>query len=899
MKRVITIFFIVNTSISCAVSQEVHPHILVKNAEKEAILEKIDKHEWAESIFNEHYNKVTPYVKRHQKDPEWIVSRYLMNRVKGKRYTHAYDDGSGHFLVKYSGDAPVPTVRVSTHKRSPVTESGAPYIRPSIEELIPYDTSQFIWALNTETNQKDFIDPGQFVSQINGEINDLALSAAIIYWLKDDENYAKFAADILNQWARGASYQEPIVGACRTGFLDIQTLGDNQYQALILAYDFLYPFLKKEGYELGWYQNVFDKFASTLTFRGYWNNNWYAAVSSTLVYAALNLDDKEKQDYYLQFVLEKDTINGACGHLSLATTVKDWLTPDGHWKEPGGYHNFPVSNLIKAAFALEKNGYPVFQTYPELFDASYAMLKYSFPNLYVSAFGDTGRASQSPETLEIGLAVAAKYNRPEIAGMTAAMNTLIGRGIYKRSNSGILGLLTYLPDIPAVESKPFSWPRSGTLDFARFFFQRNGTDEKKGLMYGVQGASYNHNHCNGMAMELYGGGEVMGVDAGTGPNYEHYLHQNYFSQWAAHNTVVAAGRSASTPFSGGAGKKNIGQVELAAMEPLPGNDGISPFYSFTDTRYLDRSTGTNQLRTMGIVRTSDSTGYYLDIYRSDNQISNDYVYHNIGDTLFLSDQHDTPLRMEPTEYPLSGDDHPGFRFFSNVKKKENISKSLKGAFHAKNRAGDEVMMHVFFPASDKTYYTATSPATKTAGRQYANKRLPLFTIRSEKEAWTEPFICVFEPAVGKANSTITSVEKIAELCNGENTVIRVQHTDGSAELIFQGNSAEATVKGNNFSFSGFFGIISLDMDGNLQQLYLGEGDHIAYDDVKVTTSDAPGSVWIRFDTKGEYSISTNKPVTIHLNGTEIHVPKPTKGSSMGSMRDFQAVSYGIKPAGKR
>src|SRR5690606_9692541 len=106
MNRVITIFFIVSTSISCAVSQEIHPHILVNNAEKEAILEKIDKHEWAKSIFNEHYNKVTPYVKRHQNDPEWIVSRYLMNRVKGKRYTHAYDDGYGHLLVKYSIDTP-------------------------------------------------------------------------------------------------------------------------------------------------------------------------------------------------------------------------------------------------------------------------------------------------------------------------------------------------------------------------------------------------------------------------------------------------------------------------------------------------------------------------------------------------------------------------------------------------------------------------------------------------------------------------------------------------------------------------------------------------------------------------------------------------------------------------
>src|SRR5690606_20322726 len=138
-------------------------------------------------------------------------------------------------------------------------------------------------------------------------------------------------------------------------------------------------------------------------------------------------------------------------------------------------------------------------------------------------------------------------------------------------------------------------------------------------------------------------------------------------------------------------------------------------------------------------------------------------------------------------------------------------------------------------------------------------------------AWSDPFICIFEPSTSKENNTIRCVEKVPELCNDENTVIRVQHKNGDTQLMFQANSAETTVKGTNFSFSGSFGVISLDPNGNLQNLYLGEGHHIAYDTVKVATSDAPGSVWIQFDTEDEYSISNNKPVTIHLNGTEVHV----------------------------
>ena len=873
MNRIIA-FLIIAYFISLnSYGQADYPHILVNNSEKQNILKKIEEQPWAKSIFEQHYNEVKPYVERHVNDPDWILSRYLMNRVEGKRYTHAYDNGNGHYLVKYSGDAPVPTVRVSTHKRNPVTESGARYIRPAIEELVPNDTSMFIWALNTETNEKDFIDPQQFVSQINGEINDLALSAAVIYWLNGDEKYAKFSADILNQWAHGAFYQEPITGACRTGFLDIQTLGDNRYQSLILAYDFVYPFLKKEGYELSWYQNVFEKFAATLTFRGFWNNNWYAAVSSTLVYAALSLDDKEKQDYYLQFVLERDTINGSCGHLSLASTVENWLTPDGHWKEPGGYHNFPVSNLVKAALALEKNGYPVFQQFPELFNATYAMLKYSFPNLLVSAFGDTGRASQSPETLEVGLAVAAKYDRPELYGMMSAMNIIMERGMHDRSKSGIFGLMSFLPEFPETQTVPYSWPRSGVLDFARFFLQRNGMDEKFGLMYGVQGASYNHNHCNGMAMELFGCGEVMGIDAGTGPNYEHPLHQNYFSQWAAHNTVVAAGSSSSVPFSGGAGRKNIGQVERAAMEPMPGENAVSPYCSFTDTRYLDISTQTNQLRTMAIIRTSDTTGYYIDIFRSDNKTSNDYVYHNIGDDFTFFDQNGKHLPMEPTEYPLTGKDYPGFRFFSEVKKKENVKENVRGLFSARNRQDEEIFMHVFLPASDKTYFSAKSLPVKTAGSQYNGVPMPLFTVRTEKEAWSEPFIAVFEPSFSQKDNSVKSVEKVAGLCDADNTVIRVQHGNGSTQIIFQGNNAKTNVKSDIFSFSGHFGVISFDENGNLNQLYLGEGRHIAYKNIKIEALEKNASAAVQLNDRNEYSVLGTHPVQINLNGTIINTLK--------------------------
>jgi len=863
--RIILIFLVLGWGAKNTVAQ--YPHILVNDGDKQVVLDKIKQQPWAKSIFDHMQAGVTPYVEKHKSDPKWILSRYQMNRVPGKRYTTVYSDQSGSNLIRWSGDAPVPTVKVNTYLRSPITEKGTSYRKPTIEELIPNDTSMVMNLFNPETGLKELIEPQAYTTEINGDINNLALDAAILYWLNGEEKYAKFAADILDQWAQGVYYQEPVVGPCRTGLLNMQTLGDQSYRSLILAYDFINPFMKHQGYDLQWYETVFEKFASTLAFRGFWNNNWYAAESSTMVFAALSLKNKQKQNYYLQFILQKDTINGNCGQLALSTTVAKWLTPDGHWKEPGGYHNFPIGNLLLSSLALEKNGHDVFRQFPALFKASYAMLKYSFPNLTVGGFGDTGRASQSGESLEAGLIGAVKYNQPELPEMLASMKQLIDGGIYKREKSGITGLLCYLPEIPETRST-YNWPRTGTLEFARYFLQRNGTDPQIGLMVGVQGASYNHNHCNGMAMEIYGLGEVMGIDAGTGPNYEHPLHRNYYSQWAAHNTVVAAGSSSSVPFSGSAGEKNIGKIELAAMEPMPDQKAVSPDYSFTDTRYFDKSTSTSQSRSLAIVRTSDTTGYYVDIYRSDNPISNDYVYHNIGDGVTFQNGKRETLKTTSAEYPLTGKDYPGFRFFTDVEKLEVYKDDLIACFSVKDEKSDDLFMQVLIPGAEgRTYFRAKSPKTKTAGNVYNGKPLPVFTIYTESEARSKPFIEVFEPYKGINGNSVEKV--VAEKRNDATlfTALTIFNKNGSTQQIFQSVDNEKKFGTKNGSFKGYYGIAGFTGE-KFTSLYLGSGTEITNNgySLKSVTSNGSGSL----TTEGNnFRVNCNQETEIGLPNNSV------------------------------
>jgi hypothetical protein len=841
-------------------SKAQNPHILVNDGDKQEVLNKVQQQPWAKTIFTKIEEEVTPYVDRHQSDPQWILSRYLLNRVPGKRFTKVYSDNSGSRLIKWEGDAPVPTIRVNTYLRSPITEKGTSYRKPTIEELVPNDTAKLMNLFNPETGEKEWTDPQGYITSINGELNELAMNAAILYWLKGDEKYAKFAADLLDQWAKGAYYQEPIIGPCRTGFLDMQTLGDAAHRPMILTYDFLKTYMRQKGYDMHWYETVFEKMASTLAFRGFWNNNWYAAESSTMVFAALSLENQQKKDYYLQFVLSKDTINGGCGQLALPSTVEKWLTPDGHWKEPGGYHNYPVGNLLISSLALEKNGYDIFRKFPALFNASYAMVKYSFPNLTVGAFGDTGRASQSAESLEIGLIGAVKYNQPELPNMLAAMKQLIDGGMYKRERSGFLGLLCFLPEIPEATTT-YEWPRTGTLEFARLFLQRNGTSPATGLMAEVQGASYNHNHCNGMAMELYGCGTVMGIDAGTGPNYEHPLHRNYYSQWAAHNTVVAAGSSSSVPFSGSAGRKNIGQIDLAAMEPMPDEEAVSPDYSFIDTRYLDQSTNTNESRTLAVIRTSEKNGYYVDIYRSDNSISNDYVYHNIGDKVTFLNEKRQVLGTAATTYPLTGKDYPGFRFYTGVQKLENYSGNLVALFPAKNDQNENIFLQALIAGNaDRTYYQAFSPKTKTSGRNYHDKELPLFTIRTEAEATSRPFIVVFEPYKNENSVDRISVEKRND--SDTFTSLTVFSKNGQTQHICQSVDPTKQFTSGTYSFTGYFGVTGYS-GKMLTSIYLGKGTEITESGFSLKSSSEDGSANLESDGMN-WKVSCNQATEVGL-----------------------------------
>ena len=274
----------------------------------------------------------------------------------------------------------------------------------------------------------------------------------------------------------------------------------------------------------------------------------------------------------------------------------------------------------------------------------------------------------------------------------------------------------------------------------------------------------------------------------------------------------------------------------------------------------------------------------MDIYRSDNAISNDYVYHNIGDAVsFLNEKHE-PLKTVEAKYPVTEKDYPGFRFYTEVKKLEKYTGNLIARFDIQDENSDKLFMQALIAgAENHDYYQAMSLKTKTAGKQYNGKSLPLFTIRTEAEAKSRPFVVVFEPYQGEKGNSVEriSVEKRSD--SDVFTALTVFCKNGLKQQIFQSVDPTKNFTSGTENFSGYYGIAGFEGE-KLTSLYLGKGNEISQSGyfLKSKTPDGSANLLI----KGK-----NLMITCNQE-TEVGLPQAAKKAwlKQGSIRKELPVS---------
>jgi hypothetical protein len=267
------------------------------------------------------------------------------------------------------------------------------------------------------------------------------------------------------------------------------------------------------------------------------------------------------------------------------------------------------------------------------------------------------------------------------------------------------------------------------------------------------------------------------------------------------------------------------------MEPLPDRSAVSPYCSFTSVDYMEPSTNTNQKRTLALIRTSEKTGYYVDIFQSDAKGKNEYLYHNLGNSVKLLDAENNPISVCATnELSEHVDGYgPGYKLFKNKQTTTDYKNNVLAQFRLKVENKEDIFMDMHIPGGeDREYFTAMAPKSYTAPSEYKLLPNPVALIRQKGEAWSNPFLVVYESYSGENKNAINKVTSNSE--NGI-SVVNVKGKFGK-QTIIQSITKETWKKGQDY-FEGHFGIISTEIDNTISYLYLGHGKKIGSGDYEI------------------------------------------------------------------
>ena len=709
------------------------------------------------------------------------------------------------------------------------------------------------------------------------------VDCAVLYYLTQETKYATCGADILFTYINALKQMKVHKdGAMNSGWM-FPT--DHLYEARVIGaqlpiiYDFVYPYLSSGGqvYDLASSQlTSFDETAAQRVFETYvWlalnkgllDSNWPVLESSSLVHNILALDDPEEIAKNLPYYTHLDTKHQA----SLKTVAKKFENEGDIWPESFQYSKHVAAFSVYLMTLLDRYDPTLklgkkYTNIPAAFTSYYDL---QYPNNEYPYIGD-GHRTYKPEysALEMSLLLAKlNSNEKQINDFSNYLASSINAGVYDRGHLHNrsygaspyytpLQLLWSVKEIQSSQEVDVAPPRPRTkrLEYAGMNIQRNVSKQdpvKNSLMAFVAGGSYIHGHASGMDMELYGQGHVLGIDGGKG-TYRTPIHENYYRLFAAHNSVISNGASAS---SGDWINLGINRVQSIAMEPAAGETGVSDKYSFNISSFYDefnKVAPANHQRTLALIKLSDTKGYYLDIFKAKSdyeQEFHDYVYHNIGDKVDItSGSKKVKLKADAQRYQAAAKtpwvkhkdyQHPGWHYFEDVKTASVSSQQFEATFTASKLGDKSIAMRALIPAGlDIELTTVNAPKAYGASAPYNKKPLPTFLMRHQGETWSNPFTVAYESVTEGEDYALTAVERLYEkdLFKGVKVSATVDGKSLTQYIIVQENSNDKYEdKELGIYFEGQFAVITTDEQNKLVDMYIGNGNQLKFKQDSLTT----------------------------------------------------------------
>ena len=877
---------------------QAHPRVLTTPEGKQETWNLIKTEEWAKDVFDKLRERTEKYTDLTATRPDWLLSRLAMYwkshatevYIKGETFDHAGGE-----------KAPYPTVRYTGTRGTAATHG-----RPRLADIVPYDdddNGNVTFCNNALPDRPmESVHPsktGRNIESLNCEILGIARDAAFLYWMTEEEKFAKLAAGVFDTYMTGIYYRNVPVdlnhGHQQTlvGLTSFEVIHEDALHIAVPLYDFLYDYLKANyPQKMEIYAGAFKKWADNIIANGVPHNNWDLLQARFIMNVGLVLEDNKAyadgkgREYYIDYVMNRSSIR----QWSLTRLAEyGFDSKTGIWAECPGYSSVVINDYANFVNQFDNNlRYDLVKAMPVLSKAVATTPQYLFPNRMICGFGDTHPGYLNTNffvrMIQNAQANGKKEQEDYFTALLKCLNPGAGNEKAEKKNVRVSvnsffedKPLTLNPEVQAGKIEEYVSPLFHAPNVS-WLVQRNGMDPRSSLMISQNGSEGNHMHANGISMELYGKGYVLGPDAGIGLFlYSGLDYAEYYSQFPSHNTVCVDGIS-SYPVM-----KSNHSFELLSCFPAsaePGGEFTSVTYS--NLYFREPESRADQTRMMGIVTTAPETGYYVDVFRSRKEKGgdkmHDYFYHNLGQTLTLTAADGTDLNLQSTE------DLYAYSYLYD-KKVAATGKDVKATFtiDMKDKGGDDISMNLWMKGEpDREVFTALSPMTeglsRTPGMPYNIKEQPTLTFvaRQHGEAWNRPFVAVYEPSTRKEPSAIQAVSYFdaEETALTDFAGICVKSKNGRTDHIFSLSDATQTATYQGMKVKADYAVISNRYAGDNRTLFMGNGTQLIAPGVSIRTS-VPANVLLE-QKQGKWYILSSASCTVVIGGKKMKVEAAQK-----------------------
>ncbi|MFY0652435.1 MAG: heparinase II/III family protein [Cyclobacteriaceae bacterium] len=857
-----------------------HPRIFVSNEPKKDFLKRVQEVAWKKQMIEEKQEDLKKYMALCKKDPDWLLSRLQMNWKT--KHTNVYLMG-GKFSHS-DGDAPVPTVRYSGTR-----DWATDYSSPDLEDVKPYlDDPRGLYLQRKDNKQWEWVKPpatGHIIEGINRKVMRLVEDAAFMFWMTRDKKYAEFATPIFFQYMEGMYYRnapEVLNDSSQKGLSGLATfevIHESIVISLALTYDFLFDYFKKQGKDLGHSQAVFQKWGDQIIKNGVPNNNWNLFQARFLTYIAMVLENDaayengKGQQYYLRNTFDISSER----QIAIKESLLVYDQENGIWPESASYSMHVTTTLLEILTLLDhltnKNEVANF---PIVEKAALAAFQYLFPSGYTVGFGDSGHKIVPPKNFELLIANYRKYGLKEKEHLiTGLLNDLIQNDLYERDGRGLFEMFFYVDQL-SIEKSESQGNELITPTFyapnVSMFVQRLGAG-KDATMFSTVGSYGNHAHANGISMELFANGYVLGPDMGRGASYWNPDHREYYSQFPAHNTVVVDGISTYRAMRS--------YHPYALDNCFPKSEEITLFdkVTYSKVSFLEPKTMSNQQRLTAQVQSKAGPGYIVDIFRSkkakDTTQMHDYFYHNLGQSLQVFEGGKEVSLSDTQELSSANGLLKAYDYFTD-NKTVTLDDDLTAMFTLKEQGKPDNLMKMWIKgAQGQQIFTVKGPRSKalskgTAPEEMVDAQVPAIMLRRKQAAWKRPFVSVFNPTWSDQENAIADVTFNEDGYGAQ--IIEVAMGDGSKDIITAGQSESSIIVQEGLEQKGLFSVVRLAENGQVEFIMVSGMNVFRYKGWDIISEGAATSVTIERDGNAMV-IENDQPIMLRVKRSDNYSPK--------------------------